>query len=209
MNKFLQVISILFLCSFGLYNCRSLQKKAPADFQLTYRISPPHWDTDSIILFANIEIENPIIYEVLDSIIKINTYSAHSQNEELIWFYITDELHNDTIKVRVCSEQYDGVFLCKYTNQVSDGAFYYKGFLFIRSNLSDSPFFKKSIDSIPVQYYYSHKKLYYYEKKGARYCKQEIDPAITIVQGTFVSGKLMQLDYRTTYPPKIWTIIPN
>ena len=198
---------IVFLCGCLAVSCVThTQHSAQQTYYSNYYyVLRPYWGNDSIILFPTVEVIDSSIFVVLDTIIDINSQSNHHKNGEKTWFDIVEERIGDTIFTTIYSEQYDGFMLCGVSNQVSYGAFFYKGFLFNRrkTEIDNSFFFRMIPDSIQVQHYYSNARIYRCTCKRERYS----DPEMCIVKSVFVSGKLSQLHCQTYCPDKSWSIL--
>ena len=195
---------IVFLCCCLVASCVTYTQHSAQQMHFSNYILQPYWRSDSILPFPKAEIIDSTIFPVFDTIINLNSQSTHHQNGEKTWFDIAEEHTGDTIVITIYSGQYDGLMLCWLSNQVSYGAFFYKGFLFNRrkTEIDNSVFFRMVPDSIQVQHYYSNARIYQCTCTGERYP----DPEMCIVKSVFVGGKLSQMHCQTYCPDKSWTI---
>lgn len=199
-----KTFSLLFLIVGSVVSCQ-IQQPSTTDIRYSLFKTPLLPDRDSLSQFQLIEIADSTVCEILDSIINIDAQSIHHKNKEKTWFEITEDLDNDTIHLSVYSEQYDGFSINEFTNKITEGAFYYKGNLFIlRKNENTSyHFFKTVSDSILVQYYYAQAKIYSccIGRENFRFLEN------SSIHSIFYNKKLIRLDYRTSCPPNKWSII--
>lgn len=192
--------SLLVAIAFCLVSC---QVPMIPDLHYDCYATPSLCDRDSISQFQLIEVVDSQAYLVFDSIININSQSIHHKNGEKTCFHIAEDKINDTLHLSIYAGQYDGFSINEFTSQVSEGAFYYKGYLFVLRKNEEAPtFFRITSNTISVQYYFAQAIIYscYINQDKYRY------PETSHVHSVFSNRKLIRLDCKTNCPPNKWSV---
>lgn len=136
-------LSIFFSCSTD----RAILKMPIRSYSIVNNVK------DSVVYLPLLDIVNPNIYSLLDSIINLNKKCIHVSMGELTWFNIWGK-NNDTVEIYIEANQYTN--RTDRINKKSYGVFYYKNSLFVVNNSSgvlDSLFIQKEVKEKVITYY--------------------------------------------------------